>query len=350
MTDLEAGLSFKTSSAVGAQIAMGQYANQPLWGDEYKENELRDTNVRGVVHGGFNREVPSKWSADGRIRTIRTNFLVTGETTCNNVATMSRFVSAVASRERRKGRSEEQLARLKWLQDHRKMFFVIGRVILQQRVKFAVFVVEHLSTWESLPELAQTEPRARFSYGVSYAAFMALNEIIPVYAEKDCIRFQKWLIDKAQASAREISERVELNLFWKAILSMAATGWFGKTPEDVGRYFKVLRNKKSQPRFSDRQIKDAQEDPRRALVVPILAIRPELIFPRMNEYMRAQGGPLPPIQSDVRSPDAGTSVFCSGAETATSRSNLDMGQETTVYCWLIDLAKMPELGLRGNIR
>jgi hypothetical protein len=87
-SDLETGLSFKTSSAVGAQIAMGQYANQPLWGDEHKENELRDLNVKGVVHSGFNREVPSKWSSDGHVRTIRTNFLVTGETTFSNAATM----------------------------------------------------------------------------------------------------------------------------------------------------------------------------------------------------------------------------------------------------------------------
>ena len=344
-TDLEAGLSFKTSSAVGAQISMGQYANQPVWGDEYKENELRDPNVRGVVHGGFNREVPSKWSSDGRVRTIRTNFLVTGETTCNNAATMSRFVSSVASRERRKGSPEEQLLRLNWLQDHRKFFFAIGRAVLQQRTKFAARMIEHLSTWDRSPELAQTDPRGRFSYGVAYAAFLALNEIIPVYAAKDCAQFEKWLLDKTQDSTREVSERVELNLFWKAILSMLDTGWFGKTPEEVGRYFKLLDNKRSTPRFSERQIKDAQEDPRRALIVPIIAMRPRLLFPRVNEYMRNQGGPLPPSQSDVQAQMRVHSYFVPGPKQG-HQIKFGRGATNNSYCWLIDLVELPELGLR----
>lgn len=344
-SELEAGLSFKTSSAVGAQIAMGQYANMPVWGDEFKENELRDSNVIGVIHGGFNREVPSKWSADGRVRTIRTNFLVTGESTCSNAATMSRFVTTVASKERRTGSEEEQLNRLNWLQDHRKLFFTIGRAVLQQRAKFAARMIEHLATWERLPELGQTDPRGRFSYGVSYASFMALNEIIPIYQAKDCGLFQKWLIEKAQASTREVSERVELNLFWKAILSMLATGWFGKSPEEIGRYFKVVDNKKSNPRFSARQLKDTQEDSNRALNVPILAMRPGLVFPKMNEYMRNQGGSLPPSQSDVQAQMRVNPYFVPGPKQG-HQIKFGRGATNNSYCWLIDLAELPEFGLR----
>ena len=343
--DLEAGLSFKTSSAVGAQIAMGQYANMPVWGDEFKENELRDPNVRGVVHGGFNREVPSKWSADGRVRTIRTNFLVTGETTCNNAATMSRFVSAVASRERRKGSEDEQLNRLNWLQDHRKLFFAIGRAVLQQRAKFAARMIDHLATWDRLPELAPTDPRGRFSYGGSFAAFMALNEIIPVYPKKDCAQFQQWMIEKAQDSTREVSERVELNLFWKTILSMHARGWFGKAPEEVGQYFKLVENKKSAPRFSELQVKDALENSRRALIVPILAMRPSLVFPRMNEYMRNQGGPLPPSQSDVQAQMRVHSYFVPGPRQG-HQIKFGSGATNNSYCWFIDLAELAEHGMR----
>ena len=344
-TELEAGLSFKTSSAVGAQIAMGQYANQPVWGDEFKENELRDGNVRGVVHGGFNREVPSKWASDGRVRTIRTNFLVTGESTCNNAATMSRFVSAVASRERRTGSEEEQMNRLTWLQDHRKFFFAIGRAVLQERATFAAKLVEHLAAWDRLPELAQTEPRGRFSSGVTFAAFLALNQIIPVYHPNDCADFKKWLIEKATVGTREISERVELNLFWKAVLAMLATGWFGKGPDDLGRYFKIVHNRRSVPKFSERQIKDTQEEPRRALVVPQIAIRTTLIFSKLNEYVRSQGGQLPPSQSDTQAQMRVHSYF---VEPPPKGHQYKFGRGTTTnsYCWLIDLAVFPELGLR----
>ena len=126
-TQLEAGVSLKTSAAVGVQMAMGQYANIPLPGDEYKENELREVATIGVIHSGFNREIPSKWSKDGRTWTIRTNLLVTGETTFSNAATMSRFVSTVAAREKRTGTAEEQTLRLSWLNDHRPYYPTVGR-------------------------------------------------------------------------------------------------------------------------------------------------------------------------------------------------------------------------------
>ncbi len=344
-TDLEAGLSFKTSSAVGAQIAMGQYANMPVWGDEYKENELRDLNVRGVIHGGFNREVPSKWSAEGRVRTIRTNFLVTGETTCNNAATMSRFISTVASRERRKGTSTEQLNRLRWLQDHRRFFFVIGRAVLQQRAKFAASMTEHLSFWERLPELAQTDPRGRFSFGMSYAAFRALNEIIPFCSGKDCEQFQKWLIEKVTTSSREVSERVELNQFWKTISSMHTNGLFGNTPQEIARFFKAVENKKSAPSFTERQIKDALEDPRRALNVPILAVRPGPLLDLVNKYVRNQGGQLPPSQSDLQMQMRERSYFVAGPRQG-HQMKFGRGATNNSYCWCIDLAKFEEMGLR----
>ena len=223
-------ISFKTSSATGAQIAMGQYANIPPWGDEYKETELKDANIKGVIHSGFNREMPSKWSEDGRIRTIRTNFLVTGETTCENAATMSRFVSTVAAREKRSGTAAEQLVRLNWLQDHRRWFFAIGRAVLQQRARFAGRVMGHLADWEKLPELAQSEPRGRLTYGVSYAAFLALNEIIPIYTKDKCVRFQEWLIERTVASGREVAERVSVFQFWRVFLNALAMGALGETP------------------------------------------------------------------------------------------------------------------------
>jgi hypothetical protein len=345
-TELEAGLSFKTSSAVGAQIAMGQYANIPAWGDEYKENELRDANVKGVIHGGFNREVPSKWSSDGRVRTIRTNFLVTGESTCSTAATMSRFISTVASRERRRGSEEEQLNRLNWLQDHRKLFFAIGRAVLQQRAEFAARLIEHLSIWERLPELTHTDPRSRFSYGVSYAAFMALNEIIPVYTGNDCTKFRNWLIEKAQASTREISDRVELNQFWTTILSMHANGLFGKTPEEIGRFFKVVENKRAAPRFSERQAKDAMEDSRRALKVPKLAMQPGPVIALMNNYIRNQGGPLPPSQSDLQAQMRERAYFVSAASRQGHQLKFGRGAKNNSYCWCIDLAQFDHLGLR----
>src|SRR5262249_20448864 len=99
---LEGGISLKLSTAVGLAIALSQNANIPVWGDEYKRNELLHPEIEGVIHSGYNRDLAAKWVKDGRIRAILTNLIVTGESTCENAATMSRFISVVAAREKRK--------------------------------------------------------------------------------------------------------------------------------------------------------------------------------------------------------------------------------------------------------
>ena len=345
-TELEAGLSFKTSTAVGVQIAMGQYANIPPWGDEYKEDELRDSNTKGVIHGGFNREVANKWSPDGRTRTIRTGFLVTGETTCNNTATMSRFVSAVAARARRKGTEADQMTRLKWLQDHRKFYFVIGRVILRERDKFAGRLLQGLSVWEELPELINTDPRGRFSYGVAYAAFQALNEIIPIYTPNDSAKFRVWLIEKAKACSGDLDDRGKLPRFWRDILTMLDQGFFGRSPEEISRHFKVLRNRSTQPVFSELQTADAVVDERRNLVFPWLALRPETIMAFRNKYYRNQGLGLPPTQSDIQGDLRVCPYFVPPDARQGHQIKLVKGERTGYYCWVIDLAKFQDMGIR----
>jgi hypothetical protein len=258
---------------------------------------------------------------------------------------MSRFISTVAAREKRKGSPDEQLARLNWLQDHRKLSFVIGRAALQRRAAFALRVREYLAIWERLPELAQTDPRGRFSYGVAFAAFQALNEIIPVQSKKGCAKFQKWLVEKTQASARDAGERVELSVFWKDVVSMHTEGLFGKTPDEVARYFKVTKNKNFVSPSSKRQAKDELEDPRRALNVPILAIRIREVLDLMSKWKRSQGSPPPPSQSDLQGQMRVHAYFVSSDKRQGHQMKFGRGAKNNSYCWLFDLAKFAEFGL-----
>ena len=344
-SELEAGLSFKTSSAVGAQIAMGQYANIPPWGDEYKENELREANTKGVIHGGFNRESPSKWSADGRIRTIRTNFLVTGETTCDSAATMSRFVTTVAAREKRTGSAEQQSARLEWLLDHQAYYFVIGRAVLRQRAKFAAQAMKHLSAWERLPELAQLDPRARFSYGVSYSAFQALNEIFRISTEDKCERFREWMIERTAASGREVAERVSVNQFWMDFLSALARGAFGHTPAELRRILKVVVNKKANPRLSERQLKDGAEDPRRGWTSYLLYIVPGPVIDSMRKDKRSQGQELELDRADLLAQMRVRDYFVPGPRQG-HQMKFEHGSRVNRSCWCVDLDEFEDMGRR----
>jgi hypothetical protein len=344
-TEIEAGLSFKTSSAVGTLIGSGQCANIPIWGDEYKETELKNPDTRGVIHSGFNRDTPSKWSKDGKTWAIRTAFLITGETTSGNAATMSRFVTAVASRGKWKGTEEEKLARFNWLQDNRRFLFAIGRVVLQHWGNFAARVSELLSEWERLPELAQCDPRARFTYGVSYAAFRALNEIIPIYDEKECRNFRDWMIEKTAASSHEVEERVTINQFWTMFVSALANKAFGNTPAELSKLMKLVKNHKATPPLGERQLKDGAANPRLAWSSYLLYFRPVPVLDLMRKYAHSQGLELPLDRVDLLAQMKDKPYFVPGPRQG-HQQKFGKGCKVNLSCWCIDLDKFEELGRR----
>jgi hypothetical protein len=92
-------------------------------------------------------------------------------------------------------------------------------------------------------------------------------------------------------------------------------------------------------------LKAAAENPRRALEVPCLALRPDLIFPLINEFMRNQGGPLPPSQADIQAQLRVHSYFVPGPAKGHAYK-FGHGATTNSYCWVIDLVHLPEHGLR----
>jgi hypothetical protein len=341
---LESGLSFKSSSAVGVHIGLGQYANIPLWGDEFKESELYNSHVLGVIHGGFNREVASKWSPDGHTRSIRTNLLITGESTSANTATMSRFVNVVAAREKRSGSSEEQLRRLNWLQVHQKYFFTIGRTILRQPARFVASFKKHLAEWEHSPDLAQVESRARFTYGVSYAGFMALNELITVYEPKRCQVFRQRLLSKTIESYEELAARVDAIAFFRMVLTAYHAGYFGRAAADRKRFFKFICKDICSQKISDRQLRDAADHPHRALKSGYLYLQPEPVIDGVRRYLYAQGQRLNLDQHDLYAQLKFKEFFVKSRHRQGHHQKFGK-DKTNTYCWAIDLNLFPELGV-----
>lgn len=249
---------------------------------------------------------------------------------------MSRFVSAVAAREKRTGTADEQLTRLEWLQRHRQFFFAIGRAVLEQRAKFAARTIEHFSAWERLPELAHVDPRARFTYGVSYAAFLALNEIIPIYTADKCAGFRNWQIEKVIASAREVAEQVDVNQFWRDFLSALANGVFGDTPSERARYFKLMENKKPNPRLSEQQLKDGAEDPRRAWKSYLFYFQAGPVIDLMRKYKHSQGRKFALDQGDLLAQMKVRSYFVKGPRQGHAKK-FGRGSRINLPCWCIDL-------------
>ena len=341
---IESGLSFKTSTAVGMQIALGQYANIPVWGDEYKEGELYHPNVVGVVHGGFNREIASKWSADGRTRSIRTSLLVTGESTSSNTATMSRYVTVVAAREKRVGTEEEQLQRLKWLQSHRQYFFAVGRVILCHRAGFVERFKTYLEEWEHASELASVEPRARFTYGVSYAGFMALNELVPIYDSKQSQAFRQRLVNRTIEAHAELAARVDVITFLRILLSAYHAGVFGRSASERRRFFKFMANQDVIRLLTKGQLKDAADHPRLMLVSGILYFAPGPVIDAVRQYLYSQGQKLALDQFELHAQLKPREFFVTPRNRQGHQQKFGK-DKTNTYCWAFDLNKLPELGV-----
>lgn len=206
-------------------------------------------------------------------------------------------------------------------------------------------MIEHLNAWERLPQLAQVDSRPTFLHGISYAAFLAVNEIIPNYAARDCERFRDWLIEKTIASDQEVAERVDVNQFVKHLLNAFTNGAFGDTPAELARYFKFVQNKKAKTRLSDRQLQDAAEDPRRAWVSGYLYFRPGPVIDVINEYLRRQGKVLALDQADLLRQMKVRPYFVHSKRPQGHAMKFGHGSKTNQYCWCLDLDQVPELGL-----
>jgi len=343
---LASGLSFKTSTSVGMQIALGQYANIPVWGDEFKETELRDSSIIGVIHGGFNREVATKWSADGGSRTIRSSLLITGESTCSKAATMSRFVSTISAREKRSGTNEDRHARLKWLERHQQFFFVIGRTILRNRTKFSDSVKRFLAEWEQSAELMQVEPRTRYTNGVSYAAFLALNELIPVYDydAKRCAEFRTGLIHKTIDSAKELASRTDIIRFFEILVGAVQAGVFGRSPSELQRYFKYVLNPSSNPPLSPLQLRDGAKHRHLAWSSGILFFLPRVVIDMLRRSLHSRGETFPLDITDLLAQLQSKGYLVPPPSRHGHQKKFGKGADKNQYCWGIDLDKFPELG------
>ena len=175
---MDAGIGLqKSSTAAGLQIVAEQYSGLPVWLDEYDDSLVAEDKI-GIIHAAFNRELPAKWSPLGRMRKMRTGFVVSGETSAGKTSTRSRYPILHVHRTRRVGTSAEQVQNFEWLQAHRKFFFTLGRHVLRHRAEFAARLLGHFKTWRDGAATAGIDARAKIVHGVSVAAFAALAEML----------------------------------------------------------------------------------------------------------------------------------------------------------------------------
>lgn len=331
----ESGLGIKSNvTPAGLQIALEQYSNLPLWLDEYESDAAVPEGIKGIIHSSYNREVPSKWAADGNMRVIRTNLIVTGETTPVRAATRSRFTLVQTSAEHRIGTKVEQMENFEWLQKHRSMFFTIGRQVLLQREEYAELVGQFLTSWLKSPEMKNVEERTKVVHGVAYASIMAMVSMWGTHSAVEMAQFKTQLIEHCITAVEAVAVQVNINQFWLDMLAAHKAGVFGDTRSELGRYFT----------FTKTRVESAPCSPSQLGWYNVkLYINFNAVIPKLREALRRQGRDLPLGAQDLRD-QLSMRDYWVQPDSLKQGHKQRFGKGAAVSrCWCIDLDKH-ELG------
>jgi hypothetical protein len=124
----------KTTTAVGMARNLTQYADIPLWFDEYRRN-IPDVELKeAVLRGAYDRSSGSKGRMDSTTKTnsIRalTTPIVSGEMSSPDAATRSRFVHTLIATSRRRRQGEANAALFRTMTANANHLHLIGRYLM----------------------------------------------------------------------------------------------------------------------------------------------------------------------------------------------------------------------------
>ena len=314
-------------TAVGLQIVGEQYSNVPVWLTDYDANEVSEEK-RQIMHDSFNRARASKWSPDGKMRVMRTTFLIDGESRPTKTSTRYRYVQILVSKERRKG------DHVPWFEKNRKFFFTIVRFLLRHRDKFSK---EMMSAYREFSELLEhTDKRAVVVHGAAVGALCAANKLIGGIPEPTFTSFLGFSAAYAMESAAEGLQAVNVNQFWRDLISAFRRNVFGEGGEQK-RFFRVKDT--IIPRAPGTPEDTTQTEWRSY----ILYIEINSVLDMMQRDARTRGATLALDKSDLREQMSRRPYWrgdCVGKGAKKMRFNGGYG----VHCWGIELDMMAELG------
>lgn len=342
---LESGIELPPATGVGLQVSLGQYANLMVWADEYLHGSLKH-EVQEVIHMGFNRGASQKYTVDGKKRTLRTNFMVTGETTADRSATLGRFIMLLASKEKRahpsrerswSGAPEEQLRSLEWMKRNRKFFFCIFRHLLQHRPEFITTLLAELDAWQRLPDLASTDARSRKVYGVPYATLAALQKVLAFTTDGELKKFQQWLVRRTVMTVKQEAQTVNVNEFWIDLYGCLNDGGFGHSASELKALFKVMVQDEAHPPGAPNQGYGPQTMSGWQWRSVKLYFKPEPVIAALLEWKRKQGKSLPLNKADLRSQMSSRPYWVPFPEKSGSHQQRFGEDGHRACCWCVNL-------------
>lgn len=227
--NLEGGVNLPNCTKVGMQLASQQYSNLPLWFEEY-QSTLDQAKVE-MVKSLYNREPLLKKEFGEQRRRIVSNAVITGEATAADSAIRQRFPHVQVSDKRRKGNTQE------WFQSNEHVFFTLGRFALRNRTEFVKEFYRAWRAWNAEPLLRVADERSKQVHGVSWAGFVAFNEILgKATPPKELDNLKTWLMGHTIQAVRDVKSDVKVNIFWQLLIDAFKLGVFGFGSE-VRRFF-----------------------------------------------------------------------------------------------------------------
>lgn len=205
-------LAQKTSTAVGILQQAENYSYQPAWLDEFRAYEV-EADKCGILRSAYDRQMQAKWSPDGKVRSLKTNFIVSGETTSNDGATRNRFPHVQFSEAKRQKDHEA------WFTKNAPHFVLFGRYALENRKQYFEKFRTCFTKWISNPKLKEVDDRARKVHGIVYAGWMAMVALLSSHNAQEAKEFEEFLVRHSSSAAMDASDETNINLFFQDMLT-----------------------------------------------------------------------------------------------------------------------------------
>lgn len=313
--DMGDGLGLqKSCTAVGMQIAMEQYSDLPVWFNEFKQDQVEAQKL-AIIHAAFNREASSKWSADGIMRKIRTNLIITGETTTTNAGTRNRYIHCQTSG---KWASNE----VPWMSRHKRLFFLFGRHVLLHRAEYWERVDGIYKQWLESVRIPGADERAKGIHGIAYAGFSAMTGLLESHSPDQLTEFRAFTEAHCGSAVQTVISDVNVNKFWDDVMALFDSGDL----MDIEKVFKVVGKSVENPPGAPNQgyWRNYQ-----------LSIHPGNITGALRTYLRKQNRALSLEVNDLKDQMSREDYWIKDKQ-----QRFGSGAGNT-RCWTIDLDKHP---------
>ena len=224
------GINLKgtNSTAVGLLQAADQYSNLPVWVDEFRDDKEQVSKDKlAVLHNSFNRAGQAKFNPSGIQRSMRTAFMVSGESTTSESAIRGRYPHVQISKHLRQWAPGEKekggpapTEDFLWFQKHRHYLFFLGRYVIEHRDEFVSQVFKFFGLWST----ENIDPRCRVIHGVGYASWMAMVSLLDSHTAEEVGAFKKHMIRHSRSATEDVQSDLNVHVFIQDLITAVLAG------------------------------------------------------------------------------------------------------------------------------